>query len=357
MIFAIFKSKITMHKSILFCTLIVILSACVNTNKNISPITLTYVEYNIGLSTSFRGISVVNEDVFWVSGTQGTVVHVDDNGDWIVSQVAGATEMDFRDIVAFDANTALVLNAGFPGVIYKTKDGGANWIECYNNQDSAIFFDGMEFWDHENGIAFGDPIDEHMVIITTQDGGESWQQTPAENIPEQLEIEGGFAASGSSIVVQGDSKAWVGMGGTKARVFYTEDKGLHWEVVETPVFAGEGMRGIYSMAFKNEMEGIAVGGEYRHESPPNSRVYTSDGGRTWKLGKGVDQYRSGSSYLFDNIYLATGLTGTDVSYDGGRSWDSISNYKLYGMDFSDDGKVGYGMGRNGMMVKILVNKK
>lgn len=333
--------------------LLILMSAC-SSNKNIEPIKLSYVEYNIGLSNSFRGISVVNEDVFWVSGTKGTVVHVNDNGDWIVSRVDGAEELDFRDIVAFNADTALVMNAGFPGVIYKTTNGGDQWYECYNNQDSAIFLDGMKFWDEQYGIAFGDPIDEHMLIITTKDGGESWQQTPPENIPVRLEVEGGFAASGSSIVVQGNSKAWVGMGGSSARVFYTDDKGLHWNVVETPIYSGEGMRGIYSMAFKNEMEGIVVGGEYQNENPPKSRAYTKDGGKSWKLGKGMDQYRSGSSYLFDNIYLATGLTGSDISYDGGMTWDSISDYKLHGMAFTNDGRLGYGMGRNGVIVKILV---
>lgn len=340
-----------------YALLFLALSSCTNLQKEHKPIHLSFEQYEIGLSNSFRGLSVIDSTIFWVSGTNGTIVHSDQDGNLIVNQVPDASKMDFRDIVAFDASTALIVNAGFPGIIYKTIDGGANWYECYNNQDSSIFLDGMKFWDAQNGIVFGDPIDGHMFIITTQDGGESWQQTPAVNIPEKLEIEGGFAASGSSIALQGDSKAWIGMGGSKARVFHTEDKGMHWKVVETPVFSGKGMRGIYSLAFKNELEGIAVGGEYKHESPPNSRAYTKDGGKSWKLGKGMNQYRSGSSYLFDDIFLATGLTGTDISYDGGITWDSISDYKLHGMQFTKDGKTAYGMGRDGMIVKIIVSYK
>ena len=102
----------------------------------------------------------------------------------------------------------------------KTVDGGANWYETYRNMDSAVFLDGMKFWDDKNGIAFGDPIEGKMLIITTEDGGESWTATSPENIPEKLEIEGGFAASGSSIALAGTTKAWVGTGGTKARVFF-----------------------------------------------------------------------------------------------------------------------------------------
>ncbi len=328
--------------------------SCSTTVEKPKPIALVYEEINLGLSNSFRGISVVNENVVWVSGTKGTVVHLDGKGNWVVTIVPEASEMDFRDVVAFNSDTALVMNAGFPGVIFKTIDGGSNWYKAYNNLDSAVFLDGMKFWDHKNGIAFGDPMNGKMLIITTTDGGESWHQTNPENIPERLEIEGGFAASGSSIALEGDSKVWVGMGGTKARVFYSEDKGQTWEVVETPIFSGGGMKGIYSLAFKNEMEGIAVGGEYQNENPPNSRAYTKDGGRTWKLGLGVDEYRSGSSYLFDNIYLATGLTGTDISYNGGQTWEPISDQKLHGMSFITGAKIGFGMGRNGKIVKILV---
>lgn len=343
--------------SLLYSLIVLILCACNPHLKENKCINLSSESFDLSLSNSFRGLSVINDNVFWVSGTNGTVVHADNEDNLIINQVPDASGMDFRDVVAFDANTALVMNAGFPAMIYKTVDGGLNWYECYNKQDSAIFLDGMKFWDAQNGIAFGDPIDGHMFILTTKDGGESWQQTPAENIPEKLEIEGGFAASGSSIHVQGNSKAWVGMGGTKARVFYTEDKGMHWEVVETPILSGGNMKGIYSLAFKNENEGIAIGGEYKNENPPNSRAYTTDGGRTWKLGVGVDQYRSGVAYLYDNIYLATGLTGTDITYDGGITWDSISDYKLHGLSFTANGKIGYGMGRDGQIVKILVSDK
>lgn len=330
--------------------------ACNTVNEKPTPISLEFIDYNLGLSNSFRGISVVDEDVFWVSGTAGTVVHSDQLGNLNVCQVPSAEEKDFRDVVAFDENTALVLNAGFPGVIYKTIDGGTNWYQTYYNADSAIFLDGMKFWDKKNGIAFGDPIEGKMIIITTNNGGETWTQTSPDNIPEKLEIEGGFAASGTSIVVMDSSKVWVGMGGTKARIFYSSDKGQHWEVVETPIYAGAGMKGIYSMAFKNGLEGIAVGGEYQNENPPNSRAYTNNGGKSWNLGKGVDQYRSGCCYLFDNIYLTTGLTGTDITYDGGKTWQPISDQKLHGMAFTMDGRIGYGMGREGKIVKILVKE-
>ena len=98
-----------------------ILTSCNTLSEKAKPINLEFIDYNLGLSNSFRGISVVDENIIWVSGTKGTVVHVDNEWNWIVNQVPEASEMDFRDVVAFDKNTALVVNAGFPGVIYKNR--------------------------------------------------------------------------------------------------------------------------------------------------------------------------------------------------------------------------------------------
>ena len=341
-------------KNITIILIFLIAFAACQTEPN--KIKVDFETIDLHLDNSFRGISVVNESTVWISGTKGTIVKSSASGDWEVMQIEGAESLDFRDVAAFDENTALAMNAGFPGVIYKTQNGGLDWSIVYNNQDSAIFLDGMKFWDENRGIAFGDPIDGHMVIISTKDAGETWIQTPSENIPEKLEIEGGFAASGSSIVVQEGGYAWVGMGGTKARVFFTSDYGMSWDVVETPILSGGNMKGIYSMAFKDAKDGIAVGGEYKNENPPQSRAYTNDGGKSWKLGVGVDQYRSEAVHLFDDIYLATGLTGTDITYNGGKNWEPISEIKLHGMQYVADKKVGYGMGRNGLIVKFKVSK-
>ena len=60
--------------------------------------------------SSFRGISVVNNDVVWVSGSHGTVGKSIDGGkNWKWMIVKGFERMDFRDIEAFDKKTALIM--------------------------------------------------------------------------------------------------------------------------------------------------------------------------------------------------------------------------------------------------------
>ena len=126
---------------------------------------------------SFRGLSVVSENVIWASGTGGTVIRTTDGGkNWAVVKVPGAEKLDFRDIEAFDANTAYVLSIGEGenSRIYKTTDGGKNWKLQFKNTNEKAFFDALAFWDSKNGMAMSDPVDGKYVLLKTTDG-ETWE--------------------------------------------------------------------------------------------------------------------------------------------------------------------------------------
>src|SRR6201989_1565225 len=79
-----------------------------------------------GASVRFRGVSAVNGRVAWASGDKGTYARTTDGGrTWHAGQVPGAEGLDFRDVDAFDANTAylLAIGEGERSRIYKTVDG------------------------------------------------------------------------------------------------------------------------------------------------------------------------------------------------------------------------------------------
>lgn len=148
---------------------------------------------------------MVNDTVAWASGSGGTFLRTVDGNNWKADTIVGYTHLDFRDVHAFDANTALVMAAGEEGRILRTKDGGLHWTEVYTRLDSGIFLDGMDF-NGEIGYCYGDPINGKMVIIKSMDAGRTWSEVSSEFIPWALPKEAGFAASGTGIEVKENTK-------------------------------------------------------------------------------------------------------------------------------------------------------
>lgn len=349
------KSLLMTFIFILFCVLM-----CAP-NKKTDPPQITWQAQNSETNASFRGLSVVSETIAWASGSSGTFIRTIDGGKtWQTDTIPGAASLDFRDIQAFDANTAIVISAGRPAKIFKTVDGGKNWVEKYSNDSEGIFFNSMAFWNVENGIAVGDPVNGYFMIIITSDRGENWIQVASENIPPALPGEANFAASGTCIAVQGKDKAWFGTGGPVSRIFYSEDRGRSWKVADTPVISGNASMGIFSLAFYDEKTGIAVGGDYRNptEKARNAAI-TKDGGITWTLvddGVQPHGYRSCVAYVPNTSgkkLLAVGITGTDVSFDSGYSWMNIDTVGYHSIGFADTEAAGWAVGADGRIAKLV----
>jgi photosystem II stability/assembly factor-like uncharacterized protein len=103
-----------------------------------------------------RGLSVVTDEIIWASGTGGNVARSTNGGDsftWI--KVPGYEKMDFRDIEAFDSNTAVIMGITEPAVILKTKDGGQTWKKVFEDTTKGAFIDAMDFNNDQHGISSG----------------------------------------------------------------------------------------------------------------------------------------------------------------------------------------------------------
>jgi photosystem II stability/assembly factor-like uncharacterized protein len=122
------KSLITALIIILFCFPI-----C-SPGKKTETTKINWEAQSSGTNASFRGLSVISETIAWASGSSGTFTRTIDGGKtWQTDTIPGVTSLDFRDIQAFDENTAIVISAGRPAKIFKTIDGGKNWDEKYSN--------------------------------------------------------------------------------------------------------------------------------------------------------------------------------------------------------------------------------
>ena len=321
---------------------------------------LSLTSLDSGVNASFRGLSVVNNSVVWVSGTGGTVLRTVDGGaNWENVSVPNMDKTDFRDVEGFDKNTAIVMGIASPARFYKTTDRGQNWKLVYFDDREEVFFDGMSFWNKRNGIAFSDPVNGRHLLIRTTDGGDTWEEIPADGIPEKLDPEFGFAASGTGMPVEGRNTVWLGMGGIKSRVFKSENGGLNWSVAETPVVHGGQSTGIYSVAFKNKKVGIAVGGDYMNQVIQNTMAHTQDGGITWHLPeKQTHQYRECVAHYRGNTFFAVGPSGFDRTTDNGKNW--APHYwevkDLTALAFAKGSRGGFAVGKRGQIYKIKVGR-
>lgn len=239
-----------------------------------------------------RGVSAVSKKVAWASGTHGTYLRTTDGGrTWMAGQVPEAGALDFRAVVAFSADEAFLMSAG-PGDqsrIYHTTDGGRHWQLQFANENPKGFFDSMVFWDATHGVVLGDPIAEEggalkFELLITQDG-RTWAQMPAGPLPAAIEGEGAFAASNTCLAIV-ESNIWFATGGRVARVFHSGDRGLSWQVFDTPIVHGPESAGIFSIAFRDSDHGVIAGGDYKHPDQDGANLaFTNDGGKSWALSK------------------------------------------------------------------------
>jgi photosystem II stability/assembly factor-like uncharacterized protein len=316
---------------------------------------LAVLHWDVQISNTtagLRGLSVVSPQVAWASGTNGTFLKTTDGGQhWRSAVVPGAEGLDFRDVEAFDENRAYLLASGEGenSRVYKTSDGGSHWELLFTNPDGKGFFDAIAFWNESHGILVGDPVDGHFAVFTTADGGRSWQR---EKTPEALAGEGAFAASGTCLVARGAGDAWFATGGPGgARVFRTRDGGRTWRAAKAPL-GGTKTAGIFSLAFADKKNGVAVGGDYQK---PNAKegtlAFTHNGGKEWIAGAtGTLSYRSGVTSLGWKLMIAVGTAGSDISRDGGKTWKHFSDTNLNGVAGSN-GAV-WAVGPKGVIVRL-----
>jgi hypothetical protein len=188
-------------------------------------------------TSSFRGMDICSDSSIWISGSKGVVLKAKTshftqlNNPLSFSQKLSSKESkiahlsnsklrnlnsyfsdispvnfihkDFRDIVAWDSNTALCMSIADSGVILKTVDGGRTWKTVYSDNSRGVFFDDIDFDESKQfGILAGDPLPnrKHLYFRFTFDSGNTWEIMPQSDwFKTNSKLSSMFAASGSSI--------------------------------------------------------------------------------------------------------------------------------------------------------------
>lgn len=313
----------TRHNSLMRTLTLVLLCGAVA-----RPVAAQAVPQHVPTTVDFRSSSAASAAAVWLGGSDGTFARTRDGGrTWTVDTIPGASGLFLVGVHAMNADTAYALGTSFSGGsarIYRTNDGGATWELQYSNDTPGIFFDGLTFWDAHRGLAFSDPVNGHLVIVRTEDG-EEWSVVSTDSIPPALPGEVGFAASGTAVAVADSADAWIGTGGgATARIYHSTTGGRSWTVSATPLPAGA-TSGIYAIAFRDALHGVAVGGDYAMPGSTAENVLgTSDGGQSWTLlGTSAPAgARYGIVYVpgTAGTFVAAGPSGWGFSTDHGKTW-------------------------------------
>ena len=291
---------------------------------------------NVPLHASLRGISVLSEDIAWLSGAKGSIEKTVDGGEtWQKLKMPDQDSLDFRSIHAFSEETAIVVSAGFPARVYKTINSGKTWNLVYENQDSAAFMNSIAFKNEREGIIMGDQLKGRHIILRTGNGGDTWKRIDSTDIPKPLEVENAFAASGSCIAISRTGRYFIGFGGKNTRVFSSVN-GFKWKAKSTPMYHGSASSGIYSIASSGEGHLMAVGGDYTKVDSSHFPIISLNDGKSWnKTQSPINGYRSVIDYSTkEKIWLAAGTNGISLSYDHGESWSSISDENINTLQFA-----------------------
>jgi len=343
-----------------FIVIAALASACAAPSPNdISPARILATEQTSGTNALLIAVSPVNEQVVWLSGSQGTWVRTIDGGtNWQSGRVTGADSLQFRDVHGVDASTAYLLSIGNGNQsrIYKTTDGGQHWALQFMNRDPAAFYDCMDFWDSNRGIVIGDAIDRQIAMLTTTDGGAHWNRVPPATLPSAQPQEGSFAASGTCLVTRPGGRGWVvASNPAHGRVLHTADYGRTWSVDTLPITTRAGS-GPQSIGFRDDRNGFALGGGNAAQTNDVLAATTSDGGRHW-TARSRPPLQTG---VWGGVYVpgarrptivAVGPAGAVYSRDDGATWTPINAFNYWSVGFASP-RAGWAVGTRGRITKL-----
>jgi photosystem II stability/assembly factor-like uncharacterized protein len=305
-------------------------------------------------TASLRGIHAVGGGVAWASGTDGTVLRTEDSGYMWQScaMPPGAEKLDFRGIWAWDADNAIIMSSG-PGDLsrlYKTTDGCSRWTLLYTNPDKDGFWDTMAFSGLKlgrgptEGWMLGDPVHGEFRLFRTENGGKSWRTEHNKAFRSDVGSQGAFAASNSALNLAKNLPSF-GSGGRAGAFVYKPGQLVicldcapsdpnasgslkGWTKTAVPLASGTDSSGVFSLAFRDDQHGMAVGGDYtKPNESAGTAAWTADGGKTWAAAtKPPHGYRSTVAWDANaRAWIAAGTNGSDISYDDGNTWQPLDD--------------------------------
>lgn len=319
--------------------------------------------------TNLRGISALSPNLVWVCGNNGHIGRTTNGGKewkWITPDIY--EKADFRDVFAFDENTAIVMASGTPALLLRTADGGETWQEVFKSTDSAVFLDALDFWDNQHGLCVGDWVNSHPYYLETKDQGATWTLVKHFEELEEQSI-ASFAASGTcmrtiieedeKLVLTAISQAGMTHGIVLASPDYEYDD---YDFFEVPFGESTPSQGLFSLCIDSVEEVIwVVGGDY---AKPNMGFCAYSGYNSSDFYLPPSQpsgYRSCVEQFMHNqtsMIIACGLNGVEISPSNPNNveWKTVSKVPLNTAITSKQGNTVFLCGPQGTIYKLVEKK-
>ena len=286
-------------------------------------------------------ISVVDSNVVWVAGgSNSPVIYKTVNGgaNWLTVPVTGLPFV-LSGIAAKDASTAYVCDFGGDPAnggnakVFKTTNSGNNWILVDSTGGANGFFNGVIFskTNPQFGIAFSDPPSgpgNPYFILKTSNGGNNWIRESAPGIPEN------YGLFHTLYVIDPTFYGFQILNSMSFQTssYSTTNGGLNWVNGNQNLQYVEGGDLVYS---DNKQTGIMT----NYESSLDVRR-TSNGGANWnQINTGVNlsgfngaSWISGTNTVFicSNVNTS-GNNNITRSDNGGLTWVSQSTDNTVGL--------------------------
>ena len=305
----------------------------------------------IEIDCSIRALEVENDSTCWFAGSKNKFGYTNDYGKtWKENIIKYDTfSLEFRSI-SVTTSSVFILSVGSPALLFKIDKKTHNHNLVYVESGEKTFYDSMQFWDDENGIAVGDPTENCMSVILTKDGGNTWNKISCENLPLSIEGEAAFAASNTNISLVSDL-AFIVTGGKEANILIGNEYGKSWKKYKKPIIQGEKMTGIFSTDNLSIDTAIIGGGDWSaKQNTDRALAITKDGGISWQVKENNPGYISCIQFnpKTKNI-IACSTTGIYYSNNLAESWEKVSEDGYYTFSISENGKYLYFSGNNKLM--------
>ncbi|WP_417484534.1 hypothetical protein [Maricaulis salignorans] len=126
-----------------------------------------------------------------------------------------------------------------------------------------------------------------------------------------------------------------------------------------PLANGQAGAGIFSIAATGNTL-VAVGGDYtRADARAGVAAYSLDGGHIWFEPETPPAgYRSAVASIpgLGGHFLAVGPNGSDLSRDGGRVWEGISEAGYNAVAFAPGTLTGWAVGTEGKIARLTIRR-